>query len=47
MKKKRDLDLAAAQSKAVNLSTMQKNLDKHLVKAMALQAKHYDSKHKS
>ena len=43
--KKRDSDVPAARERAANMVAMQKLMEKHLAKAVAAQAKSYNSKH--
>ena len=45
VQKEQDMEVPAAQDRAVNLLAIQRNLEKQLAKAVALQAKYYDSKH--
>ena len=45
MQKEQDVEVPAARERAVNLLAMQQNLEKRLAKAVALQAKYYNSKH--
>ena len=40
------INISAACKQAFNLAAIQKLLVKHLIKTVALQAKHYNSKHK-
>ena len=47
VKKKRDLDVPAACNQAINLEAMQKIVEKQLAKAVASQAKFYNSIHLS
>ena len=43
--KKRDSDVPAARKQAANMVAMRKLMEKHLAKAIAAQAKSYNSKH--
>ena len=45
VQKERDVEVPAARERAVNLLAMQQNLEKRLAKAVASQAKYYNSKH--
>ena len=44
--KEKTTNIPAVRKRALNLAAMQKLLDKHFTKVVAVQAKHYNSKHK-
>lgn len=46
MRKKKEVNISAAYTQAFNLTTMQKLFEKCFSKAVAAQAKYYNSKHK-
>ena len=46
MHEEKTTNILAAYKRALNLAAMQKLLEKRLTKAVAIQAKHYNTKHK-